>query len=284
MGKHYVPQQHLRRFHIQGKPEIVWQYDKKTGSWSDAAVSKIANERDFYPQDVEDGLKEIEKEGNIAIDMLRGGQQLPRLERSQFAFYLLTMYTRGPRHRKKASNLMAAALKKTADDVLADIEEFRLRPGTDSQTAESYLQELAEVESKFAKQRPPQIQKLIDTPFWSARTAELVLNMHWHIFPAPPGMFFVTCDTPVHLFDCYGVGTPKSELTFTISKDLALIGEHQKSWGTTFEKPHAQFAKEINRRILSLAERFVYSPKKASWIEIVAQKMEPFLSRIVWSQ
>ena len=44
---------------------------------------------------------------------------------------------------------------------------------------------------------------------------EYIHNMAWHVLPAPPGMYFVTCDTPAHIFEGLGVGRTDSEFTFT---------------------------------------------------------------------
>jgi hypothetical protein len=41
-------------------------------------------------------------------------------------------------------------------------------------------------------------------------------------------------------------------------------------------------AKEINRRVASGAERFVFSSVRARWIETLATRRNPFLSRIRW--
>ena len=71
MGKHYVPRQHLRRFQIQEKQEFVWLYDKKTGRFVEAAISRVAQEPGFYSPDVESALAQVvELPGNMAIDKL----------------------------------------------------------------------------------------------------------------------------------------------------------------------------------------------------------------------
>ncbi len=127
-----------------------------------------------------------------------------------------------------------------------------------------------------------ELQGQIRRPFWSERTVECIHNMFWHVLPTPPGSYFVTCDTPAHFFDCFGVGTRDSEYTITLSKDFALIGEHKWNWGIGYEKPQTRITKEINRRLLSHTERFVFSPKKEDWIDVVAQKTDPYLSRINW--
>jgi hypothetical protein len=38
MGKHYVPQKHLRRFEIDEKPGFVWMYDRQLRKWADAEM------------------------------------------------------------------------------------------------------------------------------------------------------------------------------------------------------------------------------------------------------
>jgi hypothetical protein len=282
MGKHYVPRQHLRRFQIQDKPEIVWLYDKNSGRFAEAAISKVAQQPNFYSPDVESALAEVvELPGNIAIDKLLRREKISNRERTQLSLYLMTMLTRGPRQRRKSLERAPEILKGVVADVQDKIEEW-IDAGADPTLAAARIKELREVEERFSKEIPSQILELIRTPFWSERTVECIHNMRWHVLPAPTGTFFVTSDTPVHLFDCYGVGTPESELAFAMSKDFALIGEHQSPWGTVFEKPQAQLAKEVNRRILSHAERFVFSAKKAVWIETVAKKEEPHLSRILW--
>src|SRR5690349_25177171 len=125
MGKHYVPRQHLRRFHIDGKPEAVWMYDKKHRRWSDPAVSRIANEPDFYSPDVEKGLaQEIEKPGNIVIDKLLRGDDLTNKDRSELSLYMLIMATRGPRHRKKVTDVASKALREIAEEVRSEIEAW----------------------------------------------------------------------------------------------------------------------------------------------------------------
>lgn len=282
MGKHYVPQQHLRRFQIPDKPEFVWLYDKKTGRFPEASIKKVAQESDFYSPDVESALAQVvELPGNVAIDKLLRREKITNGERSQLSLYLMTMLTRGPRQRTKSLEHAPDSLRNVASDLRNRIEAS-VKDGADPDIAQARLAELQEVEERFSKQIPQQVLDLIRTPFWSERTVECIHNMCWHILPASPGVFFITCDTPAHYFECYGVGTPKAELTFTISKDFALIGEHQRSSGTIFEEPQPQLAKEVNRRILSHADRFVFSHKKADWIAAVAEKKDPFLSRILW--
>ena len=233
-------------------------YDKKTRNFVQASVSKVAQEPDFYAQDVESALAEVvERPGNICIGKLLRRERLDNAERTQLSFYMLTMATRGPRQRKKSLSLVPEVLENIIGDTRQEIEAWIRERPEDAEQARTRLKELDSVKEKFSKEIPQQIRDQICTPFWSERTLECLHNMAWHILPAPPSMHFVTCDTPAHFFDGFGLGTPNSEFTFSISRSHALIGEHHHSWGTIFEKPQAQLVKEVNRRILSHAERFV---------------------------
>jgi hypothetical protein len=284
MGKHYVPRAHLRRFQAENNPGFVWMYDKKTGRFAEASVSKVAQEADFYSQEVEIALAEVvEAPGNACIDKLLRQERLDNAERTQLSLYMMTMATRGPRQRRKSLEHAPEALESVISDTRKEIEDWIQESPDDVERAQSRLKELDAVHERFSKELPQQVLDQIHTPFWSERTVDCLHNMAWHILPAPPSMYFVTSDTPAHFFEGLGVGNPDSEFTFPISTSFALIGEHRRSWGTTFEKPHAQFAKEVNRRVLANAERFVFSPRPDGWIETVARKTSPFLSQLRWS-
>lgn len=283
MGKHYVPQAHLRRFQIEDAPGFVWMFDKQTKCFAKASISKVAQERDFYSTEVEFALnEEVERPGNVVLEKLIRGGSLENRERTQLSLYLMIMATRGPRRRKKASELVPEALGEVVNEVREYLEVYSRGNGETAELAKRRLEELSTVHAKFTEQIPDNISEMIRTPFSSERTVESIHNMMWHIVRTTTSMPFVTCDTPAHIFDCYGVGTLNSEFTFPISKEVALIGEHQHPFGVVFETAKPQLVKEINRRVLSHAERFVFSASRETWIEQVALKNDPFLSSIVW--
>ncbi len=108
--------------------------------------------------------------------------------------------------------------------------------------------------------------------------------MSWHLIPAQQGMHFLTCDTPAHIFESLGLRSPGAEFTITLSKDFALVAENTHNYGVYYNNTSSQLTKEINRRILSHAERFVFSSFKADWIAQVAHKEIPNLNRIDWTK
>jgi hypothetical protein len=281
MGYHNVPRRHLRRFVAKPGGETLWMYDKVTRLFKEAAIKTVAQEKGYYDSDVERALANtVETPGNSAIDKILKCEPINHAERSELSLYLMIMLTRGPRHRKK----VYSRVPETMGDVLSEIEfEIRewIKEEPNNQKAHERLDEFHDLRAKYSSEIPQNVIEL-RRPFWSERTVESILNMFWHIVPAPPGHDFITSDSPAHVFDSYGLATWDSEYTISLSKEFALIGKHKSNPGLKYEKPNAQIAKEVNRRILSVADRFVFSPQNDSWIESVALKPTPFLSTIQW--
>jgi len=280
MGYHYVPQAHLRRFQCPERPGFVWMYDKVRNAFSRVSIKRAAQSREYYDREVEEGLAQvIERPANAAIEKTLRREPLNNRERSHVSLYLLTMATRGPRQRRKISEGIAPkALDSTFKELQADIQESRGDP-----RAHARMKELEDAREKFSRTPPQNIVDLIRTPFWSERTAECVHNMVWRIVPAPPSTFYLTCDTPTHLSEWAGVCTTKSELTFPITRKIALIGSHTgRPASIEYLDPQADLLAEINRRMVNCAERFIFSHAKEDWVAELADNPPPF-NRIRWT-
>ena len=284
MGHHYVPIAHQKRFHIAGNPDLVWMYDKKHGKFKSGNPKVFAQERSYYPDEVEVSLaNDVEGPANTAINKLLRKESLGDEERRQLSQYLFTMATRGPREREKSKQVLPQIIDDECAKFRDVIMEGDDRYGWSQDLRDSKLFELESTKTKLHVDPLSKLNELVNTPFCSENTVSLVDNMKWHILRAPSDKFFVTCDTPAHFFECHGVGTPLSEFTFPISKEIALVGERQNNRGLSYDGVTTpQIAKEINRRVLSHAKRFVFTPKDQDWIATVTNKTDPYLSRILW--
>lgn len=69
-----------------------------------------------------------------------------------------------------------------------------------------------------------------------------------------------------------GIGNPKSEVSFPISSNLALWATWKKGQRDDYFQVRTQVVKEINRRSVSNASRYVFSPRRESWINILLEK------------
>jgi hypothetical protein len=283
MGDHYVPQAHLRRFEIDDEPGVVWMFDKKSGRFVRAGVGAVAQEAGFYSPEVEKALADVvESPGNLCVAKLRRREKLDNADRSRLSLYMMIMATRGPRKRQESLKIAPQAITDVVAELRQQIDKWIEQEGDNAEVAKLRLRELESAGERFSKELPREVLDRIRAPFWSEATVECILNMAWHILQAPPSMYFVTSDTPAHFFDGIGLGNVESEFTFPIAKDLALIGEHRSGRRTVFEHPRPQIVKEVNRRLISHATRFVFAPQKEPWIEAVALKPAPSLNLIRW--
>ncbi len=284
MGKHYVPRKHLERFEIHDKPGFVWMLDKKTWQFHEASISKVAQERDFYSPEIEKALADVvERPGNACLEKLLRSESLNNQERTYVTLYMLTMATRGPRQRKKSLAIAPEMLREVVANTRKSLESSIEAEPDNTDEVLALLKEVDEFEASYAERIPEKALETIRTPHCSENLLKCLHNMAWYILPAPIGKPFVTSDTPAHFFDALGIGTLESEFTFPISKNFALIGHyHSKPASIKFVPLDTSLAREVNRRIISCSDRFIFSSKNESWLPSVAQKQEPHLSLIRW--
>jgi Protein of unknown function (DUF4238) len=282
MGKHYVPQEYLRGFASSGERTHVWMFNSQDHQWSHAAIKQVAQEGDYYPPDVESRLaQEVESPGHAALAVLRRGEELSSVEREQLGYYIAVMVVRGPRKRRLGNEMAPSVLKSTVEELRANLEA--VKEEHDSPRIRTLLEEAGRLENKYRADMPKTVQEQIDSPWPSNDVIAAVQGMTWRFLRVPPPLFLITGDSPAFYFDSYGLGTEHAELTFPIDKGLVLHGSHQGDVGATFYLHGTRpLVKEVNKRLASGAERFVFSPKKEDWIQTLALRTKPFFSHIEW--
>lgn len=285
MGRHYVPQEYLRGFAIAGDPDRIWMFDKKTFVSKAVPIKNAAQAPGYYDDDVEQQLNDlVEAPANLALDCLRNGQQLSPEHRNHLAVYIAVMLKRVPRTRRNAlENIVPKVLEDTINETINKLRKL----AETSERKELLDQRLAEVErlrKEYREQPPDEVVDQIRSPWVSVRMLSAVARMTWRIFRAPDHEAFVTSDNPAYFFESYGIGTENSEIVFPVSSQCALHGSFQGSEGESLymAKPWTEFAREVNRRMVAGAERFVFSESKKTWLPAVAKKPRPYLSHIRW--
>jgi hypothetical protein len=286
MGCHYIPQKYLRGFTGPSRPHALWQFDKKMQRYSTepVSISKIAQRRSFYDLQTEQSLNDqVERPGNRVLDKLRSGNlSLRDEERRHLSAYIATMLRRVPYHRAKAEALAPGVLKSITSELREQIGEYAGAGELSGETAAKRLAEVDAAEAKYAAQMPDEVRDQINSPWPTGEIIDLVYHMSWRFIIADGFQYFVVTDNPAFFFECCGLGTKSSELTFPISSSLALFGSWTPVGQSNAIRSETQFVKEANRRLISTAFRFIYSRDKTDWICKVASKAQPHLSRIMW--
>lgn len=283
MGSHYLPQQYLRGFEVPDQPGTIWLYDKKLHRFKRLPIKVVAQEPGFYDSETESRLsKDLEGPGHAVLGLLRRGQPLSEEDRSTLARYVAVMQMRVPRRRRKGREMLPAVINNTVDNVRSDVEAL-IKKGADKATAARFIAELERVRQKFLLEPPSQIIDQIRSPWPTDRIVATVRSMVWRIIQAPVGEYFLTGDNPAFYFDAFGIGTPRSEISFPLASDLVLLGNWQGRMGQLLyilAKP--SLVKEINRRVAWGAERFVFYRAEEKWVSVLAEKRQPHLSEIRW--
>jgi len=261
---------------------MIWMFDKLSGTWVNAAIAKVAQSADYFPPDVEHRLTTlVENPGNAALSALRRGGIPTPSEGGDLLSYIAVMLTRVPRKRIHAKDIIPGVLEGViAQTRAAILAEQTL--DTESQVAD-LLRELDGVEQKYRIEAVSLLQDEIENPWPTQKILRGIHTMFWRIVEVPTSTPILTSDNPAFFFNGYGIGSPESEVTFPVSPHLVLMGCRQGPPGeVTRVRAKRPIAKEINRRMVVGATRFVFAMKKEGWVETVARRTQPDLSRIQW--
>lgn len=282
MGNHYVPQEYLRGFETSESSRHVWMFDRKSREWAYAAIKQVAQERAYYSPGIESQLaRQIESPGHAALRKVRAGDPIDAADRAALAHYIAVLAMRGPRKRRKGKELALRLFPELLGglrDGLKQIEATEPHLSIAPVTAE-----LDRIEAAHKNDPAAMIRNEVEKPWATERIVRAIHSMVWRFMRAPPGEFFVTSDNPVHYFDGYGLDTPEAEMIVAISRDIVLFGSRQGPSGTTLLiTTSRQLFKEANRRAISAVERFLFSSRRADWIEKIEARSKPRLSGILW--
>jgi hypothetical protein len=101
-------------------------FDKQSGQWSHAAISRVAQERGYYPPDVEVALERyVEAPGHVALKALRAGTVLSPDQRDDLLVYVPVMLMRVPRKRRKGREAVPEVLESTMSRFRAEVAALR---------------------------------------------------------------------------------------------------------------------------------------------------------------
>ncbi len=286
MGHHFVPQKYLGGFTGASCPNALWQFDKKTLSYSKQPVSiaKVAQQGSFYGANTERLLNElVEGPGNRVLDRLRSGNlSLGDEDRIHLSVYIATMLKRVPYHRAKGAAMAPGVLREVTHELREQIHAYAHAGEISTELAQKRLADADAAEAKFSSEMPDNVREEIRSPWPTKEMIKLVYGMQWRFVCADGDDYFLTTDNPAFFFECYGLGTENSEFTFPVSCSLAIFGSWTPVVRGSAVSCQTQFVKEANRRLISAALRFIYSRDKADWIGKVAAKNPPYLRRIIW--
>ena len=266
MGQHKVPQEYLRHFECPFEPGLIWMYDKKSDRFRKLPIKNVAQASNFYFPDDERMLNEkIEAPAHAPLNKVRRGEEIPAGDRQSVALYLASTAIRGNRAREEKRKI----LDRDGIGMIATAirDQNPVWP-------EREIKQLAE--RHFLDLRSDR-EDIVRHQWLPQEMAACMEAMHWTVLMMNSKML-VTADHPLWFTERDGVQKPKGEVVMPLAPNAALI----LNWSgcerrtryireTPGDSAHfRRIAKEVNRRMVFQAERFLFSHERWPWLREMA--------------
>lgn len=279
MGKHFVPQHYLQGFTQGGQ---LWAYDKKNKKSFLTQPKSVANESRIYSEELENHFtRRVEQPANDVIDKIRAGQDLSSDDRDILTHYMYALWKRVPSGRERTLEKIPEVASEVESKLHKDFDKVALaNPELQDQVSKSKRLVSHLVKNNTGKHgRDFWQQTLFSEP--SRRVINALTSMNWQ-FLAADAQSYLTSDNPLFFFAHEGIGPEKAEVTIPFSSNIALWMNRDPRPKALYARAHPAFVKEVNRRTVQNALRFVYSAVNEGWMEDFIFKGHCRLNRVAW--
>jgi hypothetical protein len=281
---HYVPQCYLKCFADDPDKPKLFVIDGKEQRTFCTAPANVAVERDFHRIDVEghppDALENafsgFESEVSEALERVIRARSINNVDDRAYLLNLMAlMAIKNPRRRESWRGFQEQIAKRIMDLATATPERWaaQIRRGK----ADGYIASDAPEDYQRMRDFIEGDQYTITVPTDRHITLEMeafetvlpcFFHRQWVLFRAPPGATgFVTSDHPICLmwadpkrrdkFHPPGHGLRETQLLFTVSKELAMMGAFEAE-GEERDAPDWLIA-QINATVALYADRQIYA-------------------------
>ena len=283
MGHHYLPRRYLRHFAVGDEPDFIWMYDMQTGKSRKLPIKNVAQSPGFYSDADEVALAQrIESPAEAPLNLLRDGQRLDAAQRKLVAVYLESMMKRVPGFRRLLLQVIREDGGEAFEEIRKDPQGWASQRGLKVST-EEILRDVEEWEAGFDQESISLKDDLLRGQWTTPLMVRTLLTMTWRITRTDLSNGFLTGDNPMFFHKTYGLRQKEAEITFPLSSRVALHGSWDgRKGGLEFVEARPTLVKEINRRIVCNAGRFLFLHRNAEWVWTVADKPHIRLNRIQW--
>lgn len=285
MGQHFVPQHYLRQFATKDNPNRIWMYDKCNGQFKRLPIKNVAQASGFYFEEDETALNEqVEGPAIQPLEKLRNGKAVSQEERRLVAQYLQSQLSRVP----KARNDNLDRLKREYQNMMRQVEErlqsFIKNPNSPPERVRELVRELERWKQYKLDDIPPDFtQELVQRQLPLPGVVEQLYVMTWRIMRSDAPDYFLTSDNPVHFFRWMGLLHQDVEVSVPLSSSVSLHASYRGTpMDTLFVRATPSLVKEINRRTVHGADRFLFFHQDADWVGNLAEKLHLSMNPLVW--
>lgn len=272
MGDHYIPRFYLKGFEDPSRTDFIWVYfrDKPLLHTS---IKNIAQENNYYSREIEQRLaNEVEEPANQVIRKIREKQDISQEEKLILAKYMIVMWKRVPERKAWIKDKTPEIMNPVFENVNRQLTQLKDKHPEKVDLFEEQIQELQNIKENNTEELIHNVWLDNILPDKTSESIETLRRMTWRFMLAGGEQYFITSDNPLFFFSWIGIGNEKSEVTFPISKSIALWATWRVDIGEGFYPIRRYALNEINRRTVSNITESLYSPYSAEWIKIIASK------------
>jgi hypothetical protein len=282
MGHHYLPQYYLKGFSDTGG--MIWVYEKESGKTFNTQVKNVANITNLYSEDFEQYMADnIEGPANIVLEKIRSKLPVEDNDKNVLSGYIMAIWKRVPkaleRFKKSAPRVGNEMYKKICEDltIMASQEPDK------AESVEKNKEKIKAIIDDLTDDPPKDLWQYNIPPERTPLSVAALNRMNWQFLVINNGdrEVFLTCDNPVFFFQNIGIGNPESELTFPVSSKIALLATWRDDFPRDYVQTTKQAIREINRRSVSNASRYVLHSKDEAWIRAIITKRTWQLHRLL---
>jgi len=282
MGKHYIPRFYLKGFATSDNENKIITYQCKPEKQYKTNIINIAQENNFYSDKKEQYLAEdIEGPANQILNKIRNKEKLSADEKYTFTNYLEVFRKRVPSYVDLLKSRFPDVAKSMIEKVKSDYKDLIIQGEINEKSWDKFNYEIENISKSYFNNDDKVREIWLDylSPETSPLIHKEIFNKKWVFFTTKNDYYYITCDNPFFFFT--GSGLRNSQISIPISKEIALLALNSNIEYPDYAIPRTQTVKEINRRSISNAKNYVYSPKDEDWIlKIIRKKGNIFLRPI----
>lgn len=289
---HYVSQMYLKYFKDSNNERMLWVYDKQDFSYRLQSIKDTAIEKNIYSvggdQDLEQKFAQIIEDPVKPIfdSWVEDPKNFKTTAQENFykaAVFLAYAHTRVPRSVESVKEIMNVGLdmvvekmKKISDSTDMLKEKYNEYCNRDDKSHNMTFEQFCDRYKDPSKDCifvPNKEKALFQSLEVTNDVLQELIKMNWSLYVVEQDHFFITNDSPLIIYTQVnnkeaifggGIGLDNVEIAFPLTPKLCLFICRKKM--PPIKNVNYYTIKEINKRIVTQANRFIYSPYKSNRI------------------
>ena len=266
MGSHYIPQYYLKSF-SKDKGRTIWVYDKQDSRKFSTQVKSIANITGFYTPKIEQYLSNVvESQANVVLRKIIERDKITVDDKKILSEYMVVMMKRVPWGKERVRKFVPSVAKEVSQKIHEALNFAKSMQIGRAEFIEKRRTEIQKYIDRYTREQQKEIWLDNIPPGMSPRVVAAISSMTWIFWTFDQHPAFLTSDNPIFYFTHIGIGKPKSEISFPISSHIVLWANWRHDLSEGYLPTNVQVVKELNRRMVSIASRYVFHSDDEAWI------------------